>query len=486
VALLGLTKCGPTFRYVLCENAKDALTVIECGDLQADSWMSAIQTLATKTGARQLAVAVEAPDCVIQEADVSTLPRLGEKKRSLRLKAIKAGFAATDDIRVRNDEDSRWYFAALRTSVKSEILKAAATAKMTVVRIENAAYAWVRFLDERYQALIDASEPSRVAVLIVGGRRAELRVYDAQDSALSAKIEGTFDEAVQTGFTETLNVAAFVDPNGTFAALPGNVGGYRVRLDDTGAPVAIGKTALEAYSGVLGAQNAAYAVSLGVAFSAVGGSGTTDLLDIDFSLREATDVGELFAPVLARLPHGDVGVVAAAIAIMLLACAFQWSRGAASQWQANSLQAELTSRQADVMKVTSEANDLAQMAKAYADGNAARQSGGVAARRLTAWMKLMPKGATLSSVTYNGEDGSVSVHGDASDADAERTWVLIGQANTTFDQTGRGFSIQPAVGTSPSPGATPTPFPAPAGAVAPALFPLPAQPGSVPVAGGAQ
>ncbi len=127
MAILGLTRQGDMFRFVLCDYANGALAAQKFGEVLAASWGDAITTLAGQTGARDLAVAIEPPGLSIQEVDVSNLTKDTEKRGAARNKAVMAGFDDRDDIRVRTDEDGNWYFAALRAELKREIPNGNAT-----------------------------------------------------------------------------------------------------------------------------------------------------------------------------------------------------------------------------------------------------------------------------------------------------------------------------------------------------------------------
>lgn len=449
MAILGLTRQGSTFRFVLCEYSKGAIVPQKFGEAHAESWAEAIIALREDTGAHDLAVAVESPDLYIQEVDVSNLVKEAEKRGAVRNKAIMLGFEDRDDIRVRTDEEGTWYFAALRASVKREILQAAAAARMRVVRIENAAYSWVRLLDGRFNALVDASTENRVAVLVIGGRRAELRVLDATKPTLLEDIEATFDGAVRHGFATSLQ-AAVIDPAETLRSVNGTGSGTLL----------IGKTELEPYTGVLPGNNVGFAVPLGVVFAAVGGASPRNLLDIDFTERERVSAGDFLAPLAARLPRGDLLAVGSVALCVLLAAGAQWVRGTQYAAQAASLQTLLVQRTGQSDAIKAKATIVAREAKRLADANAARQSGGVAARRLAQWMRALPNGVTLQSVTYDGLTGDVTVTGDARRlAAAEIAYRVIDQPSSKFTQTGSTFTVERELvsGTSSSPAASPSP-----------------------------
>lgn len=486
MAILGLTRQGPTFRFVLCEYSKGTVRPYKFGEVHAESWTGAIMGLREETGARDLAVAIESPDLYIQEVDVSNLVKDAEKRGAVRNKAIMLGFEDRDDIRVRTDDDGTWYFAALRATVKREIVQAAAAARMRVVRIENAAYSWVRLLDGRFNALVDASTANRVAVLVIGGRRAELRVLDATKPTLLEDIEATFDGAVRHGFATSLQ-AAVIDPADTLrsAKIPGSA-----------TTLLIGKTELEPYTGVVADNNPGFAVPLGVVFAAVGGAETRNLLDIDFIEREHVSAGEIFAPIAARLPRGDLLTVGAVALCVLLGAGAQWVRGTQYAVNAASLQAALVQRAGQAEAIKAKATVVAREAKRLADANAARQSGGVAARRLSRWMRALPNGVSLQSVTYDGLTGDVTVTGDAGRlAAAEFAYRVIDQPSSKFTQTGTTFTVErevisgtsSAVAASPSPAAVPAPAAsAPLGGANVAAPPAQAASGQTLPAGGAQ
>lgn len=486
MAILGLTRQGSTFRFVLCEHSKGTVEARKFGEVHAESWTDAIMGLREETGARELAVAIESPDLYIQEVDVSNLVKEAEKRGAVRNKAIMLGFEDRDDIRVRTDEDGTWYFAALRASVKREILQAAAAARMRLVRIENAAYSWVRLLDGRFNALVDASTENRVAVLVIGGRRAELRVLDATKPTLLEDIEATFDGAVRHGFATSLQ-AAVIDPAETLRSVKGISSGTLL----------IGKTELEPYTGVVPGNNVGFAVPLGVVFAAVGGASPRNLLDIDFTERERVSAGEILAPISARLPRGDLLAVGSVALCVLLGAGAQWFRGTQYAMQAASLQTVLVQRAGQAEAIKDKATIVAREAKRLADANAARQSGGVAARRLAQWMRALPNGVTLESVTYDGLTGDVTVTGDAERlAAAELAYRVINQPSSKFAQTGSTFTVEREVvsGSSSSPAASPVPAvvatpaaPAPLGGANVAAPPAQtAGSGQAPPAGGAQ
>lgn len=442
MAILGLTRQGDIFRFVLCEHVDGTLSARKFGEISAPSWEDAIAALGEQTASCDLAIAIEPPDLSIQEVDVANLPKPAERRGAARNKAIMAGFDDKDDIRVRVDDEGNWYFAALRADLKREIERAATRAKMRIVRIENAAYCWVRFLDPRFGALVDASTGNRVAVLVVGNRRAELRVFDTDEKTLIEDIEKTFDAAVQHGFAPAISVAAVIDPAQTLGS------------------ASIGRTTLEPYAGTIPADNAGYVVPLGVAFAAAGGASATSLLDVDFAEREQINVAEIFAPIAARLPQADLLVLGAVVAFMLLLCAVQWIRGTQAAIHAASMQATIDQRAPQAAVIQAEATLVATEAKRVADADAARESGGVAARRLAQWMRNLPAGVTLESVTYDAQSGDVTVTGDTHHlSSAELAFEAINQPSSEFTQTGSTFTVQRETngGETAAPNASPAP-----------------------------
>lgn len=456
MALVGVSFSNQCARWVLFnKTTSDEVKADRFGSVSAQDWDEALRAIHQETGARDVAITVEPPDLVIQETQLGQLKNDGERHRAVRLRAEEFGFERRDDVRVRFDEEDRAYFGAIHRRVSDEIRKAAAAAKMRVVWIEHAAYAWVRFLDEPYAALIDASDDERIACVIVGDRRAELRVFP-NDSSLFENLEDTLLEAERTGFARsTLATVALIDPHGIFQQ-----------------HAQLGQSTLKPYWCSLAPSWTQWMAPLGVGFAAAGGEMPRDLLRVNFAEAEPRRWQDLYEPIVALLPQRDVTVVGMGAVLAALVIGAQWSQLQILTGKEKTYHDQAQILSARAAAIQQEAKVVSDEAASLANRYAAAESGPRTARALTSWMARFPNGATLTNVTYAPDTG-LSVRGNLQSPQVlETAYRVVGHANAQVQQDGSVFNIQDANG----PIASPSPSPAPGAPVAPG--------GNVPPVGG--
>jgi hypothetical protein len=168
-------------------------------DFDAESWDHAVQHAVDLYGAWPLAVAVDVPDCRINEVKPRVDMNAREMQDHARLRAEEAGFERGDDVRVF-EQDGRWFFAAMRRATLREIRNAARKVKAPAV-------AWVEY---RPNALMRRVDPGVHAVADMNERRLYVRgeyysigvdLEEPDGGAIAHEISGNITEAESSGFT---------------------------------------------------------------------------------------------------------------------------------------------------------------------------------------------------------------------------------------------------------------------------------------------